>query len=731
MSEGKVSVEFTGKTVDLEKKIEGTDGRVDKLGNTMKKMSSDSKKAFQSLSDEIKKLGSSTHETTRKNVEVQKSFGSEISRGIGQVAQYAAGFLAVGTAISKARELFGKLEEERQAAGERNKSTEQWYAQFAQLTGGDAAKQQELIQQSQQFFAKGGAPSQEEAARSVFLMQSANVNTAENRDLMASLYPILQGNAGELSKSLAAVMQALGTKETGNMRQLLSKAVAASETNPQDVPSILMAATQTAAGAQALKWGDEDILSAIGVMAQPAGGANEAATMVTALSKALTRKDMLENKTAPEIIKEMLAWGMTSEQYGEVLGPDTSAALMQTLASLPSKHRRSAGGIKTRKYSELSLKEGLEELDQEGLSSAELEKRLGPEMVQQLLGSLQDYGQSFVGQGIEQSVRRIKEMNMTPAQEQEFLGGRKEAGLGLSLLWGSMQPGAVIEWGKVRGDVEQANTRDRVAEMLTSAGAQPEVAAAREARQAQAEHEVKMKLEGVKKNLVNKTIQNRYDETHREAPITTEIMKQWMSFVERLPEIGQQGGMPSVMERYGTLEDRAQFIETTASIRDQEMGGTGILRPEVRKKILEGLSAADFEKTQRNVESMRGIQAKSKYVPGSFQEYQAAAQEEGFAGVARVNALAEQVQAGPGPYRENIDTQGVQFGARAPGDIASRPTRVTDPEGASLLKQILDGIKSLGTQFLAGLGRAGAMEAQMYRPSPARGRAPAPILRER
>lgn len=243
------------------------------------------------------------------------------------------GLLAVGYAgVTKAIGLMSAALEEsnriRQEAAQIGMQSAGGLGSLAQLatSAQDAKKLRGLARQT---FKEGATGSLDEAANLVFALSSAGaLDERETFSSMAAADVIK--DPAKMASATAALRTAMGDKETGNLRTIASKAIAASTGGKSSVEDLLEAAARSGVAANALEVSDEELLAATAVVSNVRGAA-EAGTQVSALLRSAVKKGEFKGVGLPGILDAIAGKGMTDAELIEYFGTDEAAAAFGTL----------------------------------------------------------------------------------------------------------------------------------------------------------------------------------------------------------------------------------------------------------------------------------------------------------------------------------------------------------------------------------------------------------------
>ena len=247
-----------------------------------------------------------------------------------QLASTIAQYASVAGAIQTVLGLLQQEQQMRDAAARRVVEGRRGLGELAQLAIDEdpekrKAKFRQLTTRAEELLAAGGATDINQAARSVFSLESAGIldDFAIFRDLAKS------GTVSDietLGRSVATLTTAIGKGETGTAAEVISKGFAASAFTPATVPELLEATAQSGGLARQLKLGDEGLLTATAALAKATGSAGQGGTQVNALLTALAKAPVEIEKAKQQVAE--------AAQKGEDVDATTAA-----IAKLPDDFR--------------------------------------------------------------------------------------------------------------------------------------------------------------------------------------------------------------------------------------------------------------------------------------------------------------------------------------------------------------------------------------------------------
>lgn len=248
-----------------------------------------------------------------------RSAGDEIKGAFDpkNLVRYALSFLGVQKAIQVTISLLREMSQVRKESAQQTLQAEFGEAELAQLALGDPKKLRSLLQFSRGLFAAGGARDREEAARTIFALESAGI--VDQRHIFQNLFGIV-GAPDVLARAAATVQTALGKDETGNVRDIISKGFGASQFAPATVEQLLEATSRGAGAAKLLQLSDEELLAATTVTAKAAGSAELGGTQVSSLLTSLAKQEGFKGLSLQDSIAKVEGLGLSDPDLIKFLG---------------------------------------------------------------------------------------------------------------------------------------------------------------------------------------------------------------------------------------------------------------------------------------------------------------------------------------------------------------------------------------------------------------------------
>lgn len=283
-----------------------------KLFNSFRKIVDQQKKMEQGFG----KVGNAAKRAGRQN---KSAFGPQAIKGL---AGMAAGYLSIQNAVNLVTESIGRMQAANEQAAQSMKQSEAGFSKLTQLAGGDSKRLNELIKASKVLFRQGGANSLNEAAETIFSLESAGA--LDQRKLFANLFGVVE-DVGTAAKASTTLLTAFGADEAGTIKEILAKGFAASKAAPATAEEILEASGKGAAFATRLGFSDEQTLAATAVAAKGIGNAAEGGTTVASLFKSLATNEIgtmvdISSGNIADVVRQIDALGLSSGELKKAFG---------------------------------------------------------------------------------------------------------------------------------------------------------------------------------------------------------------------------------------------------------------------------------------------------------------------------------------------------------------------------------------------------------------------------
>jgi len=241
------------------------------------------------------------YNTALKQVHSQQeaTFGS---KAISQMQSFASSITGVTSATQLLIDAMDKLNAAKERGAQSDRTAEMAEGSLAEVAGGDPEQYKKLLDKSRGLAAKSGMSRQQAAA---LTFAAASAGAVDQMDVFADLYG--QGVVQDpeaLMRATQTLQTSMGRKQTGSLRDITSKLLAAGEHSPQKIAQLGPAAALAGVNAQDAGVSADELLAAVAVQSKATGEASIAGTMQKSLQKALARlrsgKDEAGNELATD-----------------------------------------------------------------------------------------------------------------------------------------------------------------------------------------------------------------------------------------------------------------------------------------------------------------------------------------------------------------------------------------------------------------------------------------------
>lgn len=253
------------------------------MAQTVVELSGDERKllrSYQKVRDAENQMTRGLKGTKRARNE---AFGQKAAQ---EVRNFALQFFGVQKALQTVQQLYQKVRQEREKDARSQQQAFGGIGSLAQLAR-DPEHLRYLVSEARKTYRVGATKSEGAAGALQFALTSAELG--EYRESVAQLQAsgVVQ-NAKALVDAAAAMEAALGRKETGRFREIVSKAFGASRGAPATVEQILERTALVGAQAKELGLSDEQLLAAIATIAK-VSGPERAGTQLQSMLKQIER----------------------------------------------------------------------------------------------------------------------------------------------------------------------------------------------------------------------------------------------------------------------------------------------------------------------------------------------------------------------------------------------------------------------------------------------------------
>ena len=294
-------------------------------GGVVIEMSADEANLFRKLSKLEKKNADLRNQLRGVGDTSKKAFS------VGKIKAFAGSFVTVSSAIAAASAALTDFRRLQDEAGRRGLESEGGLAQLAQLA--DTKKEMKsLVSISKDLFVSGGGSNLADAAGVTFALESAGI--LDQRDIFKQLGSRkIVSDPAALAKSATTLFTSIGEAETGSVRDIVSKAFAASKASPATVEALLEGAARSGVAASQLGVSDEEILAATALAATASGSAEQGGTQVNSLLRSLIKQGGFKGKSIRESVLDIQGKGLDDAELIKFFGRQEAATAFGVIAS--------------------------------------------------------------------------------------------------------------------------------------------------------------------------------------------------------------------------------------------------------------------------------------------------------------------------------------------------------------------------------------------------------------
>jgi len=269
-------------------------GQEAKLWQSLQKVTAQQQKMEQGF----KKTGQTARDTGNK----MKTAGDQGSKAfgtgaVGKLATFAGGFVGISAAVSTVTQLLNNMAQTAEEAATKAKESVIGAGTLAQL----AASPEEfkaLLGEGRAAYASGVGRSETEAMDLTYQLKAAGF-AKEDRALMNEMASVGYMKTGEVTTMIGALKgfaETFGVAETGSVRELSNKAIAAGGATTSNPSEMLLAGTKPTAPAKALGLSDEELWAALGVLTSQSADPKLASTRLNAFLSKMAGNEEFEGK---------------------------------------------------------------------------------------------------------------------------------------------------------------------------------------------------------------------------------------------------------------------------------------------------------------------------------------------------------------------------------------------------------------------------------------------------
>lgn len=290
-------------------------------------------------------------EYNRSSAAGEKAFGA---RALGQLQSYAMGLVSIGVVAGKVTQALDEMQQKREDAAQKQAEAKFSLGSLKQVADMEGPYNYEgLKQKGEELYLAGAASSLEEGYRTVFEIKSAEMMGEYDLYKQLKQSRMIQ-QPGVLAQSAATLQTSMGKAETGDVRSLVAKGLAAAEIAPGTTETVLQAASESGVAAGEMGLSDEELLAALAVTAKASGSSELAGTRLNRLLLSLQEMGAKGKKASVDVA------------FGGMAGADEALAGFADEDGTPSFD-----------FEGKSLMEMIRQVQKKNLDDAELQKLFG------------------------------------------------------------------------------------------------------------------------------------------------------------------------------------------------------------------------------------------------------------------------------------------------------------------------------------------------------------------
>lgn len=281
---------------------------------------------------------------SEKAAKQQKGFAGP--EAISALTGVASGYAAVSKAIGFVNQVLVESIRLKKEDAQLGRNNQRGLSSLAQLAN-TPQQFKRLTDAARQTFREGAGADLNEAAALVFQLESAGALGSRKLFSQLGARGIVEDPA-KLAKASATLRAALGEKETGGLRAIVSKGFAASGFTPATVEQLLESAGRGGGSALALGISDEEVLAATAALAPKTGSAEQAGTQLAALLRSLDKAGGFQGKTLQQSLAKVKSLGLEGEDLFKFFGRAEAVEAYRTLTGEQqgAVYRQALGGIR-------------------------------------------------------------------------------------------------------------------------------------------------------------------------------------------------------------------------------------------------------------------------------------------------------------------------------------------------------------------------------------------------
>ena len=241
-------------------------------------------KAFDKQTAKLSKM----QDQARQGKKGLKDMGKAGGDAASSISKVAGAWLSVGAAIGLASKALSFNNDLNEKAADMAKQSRFSLGALSQLAGGDQKAMSRMITEAKKTSAESGVDLNM-AAKLQFNLESLLI--PEKRKMFSDLVGTVE-DPGQLAEGAVTLQTSFGEKETGGVRNILNKGLAASSVSKTTLEQMTIGLAQTAPSLGAIGASDEEGFAALAVLSKARKSSEQAATEIEALSAALMKQGL-------------------------------------------------------------------------------------------------------------------------------------------------------------------------------------------------------------------------------------------------------------------------------------------------------------------------------------------------------------------------------------------------------------------------------------------------------
>ena len=278
------------KSIEATKELERTQQQMSREGQRMfdeTRTSTEKYNAEVARTKELLARNAIDAETYRRKIDQlseshKGAFGGE---ALGNLKSFAMSFVPAITAAGTLKQILEELSRLKSEAAARDRSAEMSEGSLAEVAGGDPQRFQALVAQSRGIAASAGMDRNQAAA---LTFAAASAGALDQVGTFAKLHGQgIVSDPEQLMRATQTIQTSLGAGQTGDLRAITSRLLAAGEHSPQKIAQLGPAAALAGVNAGDAGVNVNELLAAVAVQSKATGDSSIAGTMQKSLQKTL------------------------------------------------------------------------------------------------------------------------------------------------------------------------------------------------------------------------------------------------------------------------------------------------------------------------------------------------------------------------------------------------------------------------------------------------------------